>query len=66
MHQLGMAIGVDLSSYDGRHQWTRDAVDAGNALVDILSAGGWSKDSPMVRRYSGERTIANEHITLNR
>jgi hypothetical protein len=66
VHQLGCAIGVNLSAYDGRHQWTRDAVDAGNALIDILSAGGWSKDSPMVRRYQGERTIANERITLNR
>ncbi len=66
VHLLGVAIGVNLNAYDGRHQWTRDAVDAGNALVDILTAGGWSKDSPMVRRYSGERTIANERIQLKR
>ena len=66
VHLLGLAIGVNLNAYDARHQWTRDAVDAGNALVDILTAGGWSKDSPMVRRYSGERTIANERIQLKR
>ncbi len=66
IHQLGSAIGVNLNAYDARHQWTRDALDAGNTLTDILTAGGWSKDSPMVRRYSGERTIANERITLNR
>jgi hypothetical protein len=66
VHLLGLAIGVNLNAYDARHQWTRDAVDTGNALVDILTAGGWSKDSPMVRRYSGERTITNKRIQLKR
>jgi hypothetical protein len=66
VHLLGLVIGVNLNAYDARHQWTRDAVDTGNALVDILTAGGWSKDSPMVRRYSGERTITNERIQLKR
>jgi integrase len=66
MHTLGKAIGVNLNAYDARHQWTRDALEAGNALIDVLDAGGWSKDSPMARRYSGERAIANERIRLNR
>jgi hypothetical protein len=66
VHLLGLVIGVNLNAYDARHQRTRDAVDTGNALVDILTAGGWSKDSPMVRRYSGERTITNERIQLKR
>ena len=35
VHLLGLVIGVNLNAYDARHQWTRDAVDTGNALVNI-------------------------------
>ena len=63
---LGGAIGVNLNPYDARHQWTRDALDGGNTLTDVLDAGGWSRDSAMARHYRGERAIANERIRLNR
>lgn len=66
VRKLGEAIGVEINAYDLRHQWTRDAIDSGNAVLDVLEAGGWAKDLPMIRRYVGERAIANERIHLHR
>jgi hypothetical protein len=60
VHLLGLVIGVNLNAYDARHQWTRDAVDTGNALVDILTAGDGQKTRP----WSGA-IVASERLPTN-
>lgn len=66
VHLLGEALGANLASYDGRHQWARDAADDGTDYLKLIKAGGWKAGSRMVERYYGEKEIANEGIHLKR
>ncbi|HEY6409806.1 MAG TPA: site-specific integrase [Ktedonobacteraceae bacterium] len=66
VHLLGEALGVNLASYDGRHQWARDAADDGTDYLKLIKAGGWKAGSRMVERYYGEKEIANEGVHLKR
>jgi len=66
VHLLGAALGVNLASYDGRHQWARDAADDGTDYLKLIKAGGWKAGSRMVERYYGDKEIANEGVHLKR
>ena len=66
VHLLGEALGVNLASYDGRHQWARDAADNGTDYLKLIKAGGWKAGSRMVERFYGEKEIANEGVHLKR
>ncbi len=57
---------IHLTSYDGRHEWTRNAVRGGSDPIAVTKAGGWKGHSAMVARYYGELQIANEDIKLRR
>ncbi len=79
LHTIGLEIGqqlygdnansderINLTSYDGRHEWTRSAIRAGSDPIAVTKAGGWKGHSPMVARYYGELQIVNEDIRLKR
>jgi integrase len=66
VHTLGLRIGVDINGYDPRHQWTSDMVDENNSDIQILDAGGWAKQSVMLLRYRGRKTIPNQGLRLKR
>jgi len=66
VHLLGQQLGLDLASYDGRHQWARDAADAGTDYLQLTKAGGWKGKSRMADRYYGEKEIANKGVRLPR
>jgi len=57
---------IDLTSYDGRHEWTRRAIRGGSNPIAVTKAGGWKGHSAMVTRYYGELEIVNEDIILER
>ncbi len=57
---------INLTSYDGRHEWTRRAIRGGSNPVAVTKAGGWRGHSAMVERYYGELEIVNEDIVLER
>ena len=50
---------INLTSYDGRHEWTRNAIRGGSNPVAVTKAGGWKGHSAMVARYYGELEIVN-------
>lgn len=66
VHTLGVRIGVNINGYDPRHQWASDMVDMDNNYVQILDAGGWTKDSGMLLRYRGRKHIPNKGLKLKR
>ncbi len=55
---------LNLTSYDGRHEWTRRAIRSGSDPIAVTKAGGWKGHSAMVARYYGELDIVNEDIIL--
>ncbi|GAC1565914.1 MAG: hypothetical protein NVS3B14_05320 [Ktedonobacteraceae bacterium] len=55
---------LNLTSYDGRHEWTRRAIRHGSDPIAVTKAGGWKGHSAMVARYYGELEIVNEDIIL--
>jgi integrase len=55
---------INLTSYDGRHEWTRRAIRGGSNPIAVTKAGGWKGHSAMVARYYGELEIVNEDIVL--
>ncbi len=57
---------INLTSYDGRHEWTRRAIRGGSNPIAVTKAGGWKGHSAMVARYYGELEIVNEDIVLER
>ena len=57
---------INLTSYDGRHEWTRNAIRGGSNPIAVTKAGGWKGHSAMVERYYGELDIINEDIVLSR
>lgn len=57
---------INLTSYDGRHEWTRNAIRGGSNPIAVTKAGGWKGHSAMVERYYGELDIINEDIVLAR
>jgi integrase len=57
---------INLTSYDGRHEWTRNAIRGGSDPIAVTKAGGWRGHSAMVARYYGELKIVNEDIVLKR
>lgn len=57
---------INLTSYDGRHEWTRRAIRGGSNPISVTKAGGWKGHSAMVARYYGELEIVNEDIVLER
>ena len=57
---------INLTSYDGRHEWTRRAIRGGSNPIAVTKAGGWKGHSAMVARYYGELEIVNEDIILER
>ena len=57
---------INLTSYDGRHEWTRNAIRGGSNPVAVTKAGGWKGHSAMVARYYGELEIVNEDIVFER
>ena len=57
---------INLTSYDGRHEWTRRAIRGGSNPIAVTKAGGWKGHSAMVARYYGEMEIVNEDIVLER
>jgi hypothetical protein len=57
---------INLTSYDGRHEWTRNAIRGGSDPIAVTKAGGWRGHSAMVARYYGELKIINEDIVLKR
>lgn len=52
-----------VSSHDGRHKWATMAAQAGNDMLVIQEAGGWTGFG-MVRRYVDDNAIANEGLKL--
>ena len=66
MHDLGNRIGVNINGYDPRHQWASDMVDMDNNYVQVLDAGGWAKESTVLLRYRGRKTIPNQGLKLKR
>ena len=57
---------LNLTSYDGRHEWTRRAIRSGSDPIAVTKAGGWKGHSAMVARYYGELDIVNQDIILER
>ena len=57
---------INLTSYDGRHEWTRRAIRGGSNPIAVTKADGWKGHSAMVARYYGELEIVNEDIVLER
>jgi len=57
---------INLTSYDGRHEWTRNAIRGGSNPIAVTKAGGWKGHSAMVARYYGELEIVNEDIVFER
>jgi len=57
---------INLTSYDGRHEFTRNSIRGGSDPIAVTKAGGWKGNSAMVARYYGEMQIANEDIILKR
>jgi integrase len=57
---------INLTSYDGRHEWTRNAIRGGSDPIAVTKAGGWRGHSAMVARYYGELKMVNEDIVLKR
>jgi integrase len=57
---------INLTSYDGRHEFTRNSIRGGSDPIAVTKAGGWKGNSAMVARYYGEMQIANEDIVLKR
>lgn len=57
---------LNLTSYDGRHEWTRRAIRSGSDPIAVTKAGGWKGHSAMVARYYGELEIVNQDINLER
>ncbi len=55
---------LNLTSYDGRHEWTRRAIRSGSDPIAVTKAGGWKGHSAMVARYYGELDIVNQDIIL--
>jgi len=63
--KYGLKSLATLSSHDGRHQWTTDAIEAGTPLTAVQHAGGW-KSPAMVHRYANKAKIVNKDVKLNR
>jgi len=63
--KYGLKNLATLSSHDGRHQWTTDAIEAGTPLTAVQHAGGW-KSPAMVHRYANKAKIVNNDVKLNR
>ena len=57
---------LNLTSHDGRHEWTRRAIRSGSDPIAVTKAGGWKGHSAMVARYYGELDIVNQDIILER
>lgn len=57
---------INLTSYGGRHEWTRRAIRGGSNSITVAKAGGWKGHSALVARYYGELEIVNEDIVLER
>jgi integrase len=68
VHQLSIAAGLPqaLAPYDGRHQWTYEAVEAGTPYPIIQQAGGWKTKSQMVERYYGRHKNISDGVKLLR
>ncbi len=66
VHDLGGRIGVNINGYDPRHQWASDMVDENNNYIQILDASGWAKQSVILLRYRGRKTIPNQGLKLKR
>lgn len=64
-HLLSEELGreIDLTSYDGRHGFVRQGIDAGIDPMRIKLAGNW-KGTSMVERYYGKKKIANKGIVF--
>ncbi len=64
-HLLSEELGreIDLTSYDGRHGFVRQSIDAGYDPMRVKLAGNW-KGMSMVERYYGKKQIANKGIVF--
>jgi integrase len=65
IRRLSLRLGLpQLSPYDGRHQWAKDAADSGTNYIHLLQAGGWKPGSRMPERYYGRHRVRQAHIKL--
>jgi integrase len=64
VNALGKRLGIpNLSAHDGRHTWTKRAIQGKTDLRALMDAGGWSTPTqPLLYAESGK--IANAGVQL--
>ncbi|HEX6779796.1 MAG TPA: site-specific integrase, partial [Ktedonobacterales bacterium] len=64
VNALGQRLGIpDLSAHDGRHTWTKRAIQGKTDLRALMDAGGWSTPAmPLLYAESGK--IVNAGVQL--